>query len=834
MGNTMIFPGNASVTEHISTKHNFESGNFTLHCWMSTTGSGPLFTQPATGLSVVVNPAGSIQFTVKYGDQLQTVKSELNGLNDGNWQHIAAVRSGDVLSIFVNGKKTRTVQQWIAVESAGSDGSEQLFPGDMGPIGIWEHALNAGEVRKTFLDSPQLNTKGLLGLVTSKLSALTSLSAEITLSNTTAQVLKKKPSRSGNIFEKQFPETIAADSRIVIKVTNAGEIWKAIECAVTYENGLGSIEIDLLKTRNQYNSNITAAVKENLIDELNITQNTPITLQATLVVAENLVLAMMKNFYHFLDSVSTKLKRDQIKTAGGNLYDVVDYNKACQIFNLYFELKPLAIIYCESTEDVQFVYKQAIENNLPVRVRSGGHDHEGECMGTDTIVLDMTRIDHVTLERPKGSNGKVYAHIGPGIRFISLTTILAQNDVMIPHGTCATVGIAGFTMGGGWGPWTRKEGMCCERLAGATIVLGDGSVRKLEATDKEVPELLWALRGGGGMSYGIVTELVIETFPLPAELIKFEVEWNPYTVKKQLLMLASEHKTPTIQVLDAWEKIILSKETQKLIGTNLKVSAKNLGETEKFDPQTVNHNCIMYGYWEGNEKTLEDFLKYHFKSVPGYELRIDGEGGDRSEYGRHLMSKWDRESYVNVKRMLAGMNGKPLPPDLDAPAPHKITSRFANREGLGKDGHAALLQSLTSPLISTENRTLGLFSYITLGAISGNYYQNLPESKKDQSAFPYKDKQYTIQYQTWWNETLAEKEEWQNNQVYVHVNRALDWMQKCRDFKIPNTSGAFISFKDSSIPTSTYFDKNYDRLMKIKKQYSEDPMNHFRTRKTIL
>jgi hypothetical protein len=62
----------------------------------------------------------------------------------------------------------------------------------------------------------------------------------------------------------------------------------------------------------------------------------------------------------------------------------------------------------------------------------------------------------------------------------------------------------------------------------------------------------------------------------------------------------------------------------------------------------------------------------------------------------------------------------------------------------------------------------------------------------------------------------------------------MDWIDAARGFNIPNTSGAFISFKDNSVPTEVYFDKSYERLKAIKKEHVKDPDNHLRTRKTII
>jgi len=522
-----------------------------------------------------------------------------------------------------------------------------------------------------------------------------------------------------------------------------------------------------------------------------------------------------------------------ISTNRGSEEEISKYYKNARLFNRRLDRNPFIIVYCESASDVKITYKRAIANKLPIRVRGGGHDHEGESSGTDTILIDLSKMNTVEVD----PETKV-AKIGPGNRFIKLTSDLAQKDVMIAHGTCATVCISGFTLGGGWGPWTRKYGMNCEHLVGATIMLGDGELIDVDEKDGEVPELLWALRGGGGMSYGIVTEFRIQTFPLPEQLIKFEVEWNRYFGPKQLGLTKDERQVPTIKVLKAWEKVVKSKNTSQLIGTNLKINGKP--EKDDFDYEKVIHNCVMYGYWEGTEESLNTFVDENFGDLY-HKLKIDGEGGvhpkhphKKKDYGRNLMSSWDRESLhkIHVEMIKEGLlKGEPIPPDMDKPAPHKITSRLVNSTGLSDKGYSQLLKSLTSPLILKDNRSLGLFTYVTLGAIVGDYYYKNPDGN---SAFPYKDKLYTIQYQTWWNTKAKYKKYGQNSNVYDNTNRALDWMEVSRDFDIPNTSGAFISFKDSSIPTKTYFGKSYERLKDIKIRLCKDPHNHFRTRKTII
>lgn len=540
------------------------------------------------------------------------------------------------------------------------------------------------------------------------------------------------------------------------------------------------------------------------------------------------------------------------------------YFKASQVFNTRLQQNPLAIVYCETAEQVSGAYQIAIRHQIPIRVRAGGHDHEGESSGTNVVTIDVSKMKKVEVDKSG------LAKIGAGIRFIELTSTLAKQDVMIAHGTCATVCITGFTLGGGWGPWTRKMGMNCEHLKGATMVLGDGSIVDVDEDEQgNVPDLLWALRGGGGLSYGIVTELRIQTFKLPPELIKFELQWNNYDEKEE----KPGNFYSTYDILTAWEKAIQATDTPKLIGTNLKINARPA--VDHFDYLTINHNCCMYGYWEGTQDELEAFVIEKFPYVLPSVIKIDGIAGSNHQPTEEfiemsgskepftqpdnateatgqtrsakdfytgsntLMSSWDRESFAKVKnRANKGLlRGTPIPPDGDDPAPHKITSRLVEKQGLGPKGYEQLFRSLTSPLVQPENRRLGLFTYVTLGAIVGDYYRNNPDKDNKKSAFPYKDKLYTIQYQTWWNETKDNHQydaPSQEGDVYKNINRALDWMDTARKFDIPNTSGAFISFKDNGVPTSVYFDKSYERLKEIKIKASQDPNNHFRTRKTII
>ena len=550
----------------------------------------------------------------------------------------------------------------------------------------------------------------------------------------------------------------------------------------------------------------------------------------------------------FQEMLASGFARERLLTQDNHNISTVaglnNFQTECLVFNTRFQAQPFAIAMCNSTEDVVCAYKTAIRYNLPIRVRAGGHDHEGESSGNNVVLIDVTQLKDYSY-----CKDSEVVTLGTGYRFYQLTPKLAEINRMIAHGTCATVGLAGFIQGGGWGPWTRKHGMCCEDLVGAKVVLGNGELVNVSETENS--EILWALRGGGGMSWGIVTELQIKTFKLPTEIHRFEIEWNqPGNTTVLNNCPTPELEYPTIAILTAWEAVIKSDQTSGLVGTNLKINALAVSPASLpcTDVATLHHHSTMFGYWDGTEVDLRAFIQQWFNSVSPGKANItispasgSGFSGDE-KYDHRLMGEWARNSISDVSRYAGGVPGQtallqgvPFTPDYDAPAPHKITSKLVKHDGLTEAGYSDLLSTLTSDLLRPENEHLGLFSYVTLGAIVGDYYLDNPKGQSSIGvAFPYQPSLYTIQYQTWWNESIKDKVELQNNKVFVDSNRAMDWIDTARDARIDGAGGAFISFKDASVATHVYFGDNYEKLVHIKETYIKDQYNHFRTRKTII
>ncbi|MBE1467281.1 FAD-binding oxidoreductase [Kibdelosporangium phytohabitans] len=185
-----------------------------------------------------------------------------------------------------------------------------------------------------------------------------------------------------------------------------------------------------------------------------------------------------------------------------------EFDKARLAFNpLTDARKPAALVRCKSKEDVQVCVGVAAESKIPIAARGGGHSYAGYSTPEGGVQVDLSELKQIQV-RPDGT-----VRIGAGARLADVYTELAKAGRCLPAGSCPTVGIAGLTLGGGIGVLARKFGLTCDRLDAATVVAADGGV--LEASGAKETDLFWALRGGGGGNFGIVTEFLFSTFPAP-------------------------------------------------------------------------------------------------------------------------------------------------------------------------------------------------------------------------------------------------------------------------------------------------------------------------------
>lgn len=180
---------------------------------------------------------------------------------------------------------------------------------------------------------------------------------------------------------------------------------------------------------------------------------------------------------------------------------------------------PQAVVYAQTVEDVKNAIRFAQANHVPFAVRSGGHSFEGySSMAKGGVILDMSDIEYV-----RTSSRSNTAAIGAGIDMLELSERLGDSGKFIPLATGPSVGLGGFVQGGGFGFSSRLVGLACDNLLEAEVVTADCQV--LRANNDQNSDLFWALRGGGGGNFGVVTECVFNTYDVVLVSI-FKLEWT--------------------------------------------------------------------------------------------------------------------------------------------------------------------------------------------------------------------------------------------------------------------------------------------------------------------
>jgi FAD/FMN-containing dehydrogenase len=186
------------------------------------------------------------------------------------------------------------------------------------------------------------------------------------------------------------------------------------------------------------------------------------------------------------------------------------------LYNEVLTSQPAAIAYCATAADVQRCVAYARAHGVQLAARSGGHSYAGysSCPG---LVVDVSSLNRVSVEP-----GMRLATVGAGAQLIDIYSQLGSSGLLLPGGSCPTVGIAGLALGGGIGVFARAYGMTCDNIASLQMVTADGSLRQCSPnTDSD---LYWASRGGGGGNFGIVTSFTFTVHPIPSVTL-FTLEW---------------------------------------------------------------------------------------------------------------------------------------------------------------------------------------------------------------------------------------------------------------------------------------------------------------------
>jgi FAD/FMN-containing dehydrogenase len=183
-----------------------------------------------------------------------------------------------------------------------------------------------------------------------------------------------------------------------------------------------------------------------------------------------------------------------------------EYERARLCFNLLIDRRPAAIARCVDANDVGATLAFGQTRGLEIAVRGGGHNPAGHCAVDGGLVIDLSRMRDVHVDRENG-----IATCQGGATWLDFDTATQAHGLVTPGGVVGSTGVTGLTLGGGIGHLTAQYGLTCDKLIAADVVSPAGKI--VHASDDQNTELLWGLRGGGG-NFGVVTQAAFRLHPL--------------------------------------------------------------------------------------------------------------------------------------------------------------------------------------------------------------------------------------------------------------------------------------------------------------------------------
>jgi hypothetical protein len=242
------------------------------------------------------------------------------------------------------------------------------------------------------------------------------------------------------------------------------------------------------------------------------------------------------------------------------------YPKLRRVRNQAVNKRPAVIVRCANQKDVQLAVEFARGKELLTAVRSGGHSFAGHGVCEGGIVIDLSSMKRAQIDP---DDEKIL--IEPGIIASELDCLTQAFRMAVPLGSCPTVGVAGYSLGGGESSLTPRFGYGCDSIVSLDVVTADSKV--LRASTEENPELFWAMRGAGA-NFGIATSLEFQLHPIETVLsgslrypirqakriLRFLDRFAP-TIPPELFLIAAVLPHPGERMLDI--KVVWMGEKEK-------------------------------------------------------------------------------------------------------------------------------------------------------------------------------------------------------------------------------------------------------------------------------
>lgn len=187
------------------------------------------------------------------------------------------------------------------------------------------------------------------------------------------------------------------------------------------------------------------------------------------------------------------------------------YDAARSVWNALIDKRPAIIVRAKNVSDVSAAVGFAAENHLPISVRGGGHSVAGTAVCQDGVMIDLSAMRSVEVDPARRT-----ARVEGGATLADLDAETQKSGLAVPSGAVSSTGVAGLTLGGGFGWLSRRFGLAADNLLAVDIVTADG--RLITASDQENRDLFWAVRGGSG-NFGAVVSFVFRLHDVGPEVL---------------------------------------------------------------------------------------------------------------------------------------------------------------------------------------------------------------------------------------------------------------------------------------------------------------------------
>ncbi|MFK3711814.1 FAD-binding oxidoreductase [Leclercia adecarboxylata] len=225
------------------------------------------------------------------------------------------------------------------------------------------------------------------------------------------------------------------------------------------------------------------------------------------------------------------------------LPDDAGYDEVRQIWNAMIDRKPALIARCTSTEDVIRAIQFGRTQNLLISIRGGGHNIAGNAVCDDGLMIDLSLMKDVQVDLTTRT-----ASVGPGCTLGDFDQVVQAHGLATPLGINSTTGVAGLTLGGGFGWLSRKYGMTIDNLLSAEVITADG--QQLNASESENADLFWGLRGGGG-NFGVVTRFDFQLHPVGPNVLSGLIVF-PFEQAKSVISQFARFTETMPEELNVW------------------------------------------------------------------------------------------------------------------------------------------------------------------------------------------------------------------------------------------------------------------------------------------